>query len=400
MLEACLSGRPWSRRALVRLVDEALSEDEERARDATSALFRTLVEPLGDLFEPSLADVYADLFSDVCARVLPDLDAAHLYARYRRVRRPRRFRGADPRTVFVLSRVTLGADVAVTSVMLNAARRRFGSAEIVLVGPRKNYELFAADPRIRYAEFSYGRRGLLRERLALWMDLRALLDRPDSIVIDPDSRLTQLGLLPVCPEDRYYFFESRSYGGDGSDPLARLASRWAALTFDVATASPYVQPEPVSDQADITVSFGVGENQDKRLPDPFESELLRALLAKGGIVLVDKGAGGEETERVEHAIRAAGDTSGRLRAWQGAFAPFAARIARSRLYAGYDSAGQHVAAACGVPLVTVFAGFASSRTLARWRPCGPGAIEVVSVDGAPDPREVLERTLEAVGRLM
>ncbi len=385
---------------LARLVDDAVSEDEELAREATSALFRALVEPLGDLFEPSLADIYADLFSDVCARVLPDLDAADLYARHRRVRRPRRFRGADPRKVYVLSRVTLGADVAVTSVMLDAARRRFRSADILFVGPRKNYELFAADPRVRHVEFSYRRRSLLRERLALWMDLRALLDEPHSIVIDPDSRLTQLGLLPVCPEDRYYFFESRSYGGDGSDPLARLASRWAALTFDVAAASPYVRPEAASEEADITVSFGVGENADKRIPDPFEAELLRALLARGGTVLIDKGAGGEETDRVERAMRAAGEANGRLRAWRGAFAPFAARIARSKLYAGYDSAGQHVAAACGVPLATVFAGFASARTLARWRPCGRGPVEVVRVDSQPDPREVLELTLKAVDRLM
>ena len=35
--------------------------------------------------------------------------------------------------------------------------------------------------------------------------------------------------------------------------------------------------------------------------------------------------------------------------WEGSFAGFAAIIAASRLYVGYDSAGQHVAAACGVP---------------------------------------------------
>ena len=37
---------------------------------------------------------------------------------------------------------------------------------------------------------------------------------PNSIVIDPDSRLTQLGLLPICREEDYYFFESRSFGAD------------------------------------------------------------------------------------------------------------------------------------------------------------------------------------------
>ena len=74
----------------------------------------------------------------------------------------------------MLSRVTLGADVAVTSVLMDAAKRRFPRAEIVFVGPRKNYELFAGDPRIRHAPVAY-RRGSLRDRLAVWDELKALL---------------------------------------------------------------------------------------------------------------------------------------------------------------------------------------------------------------------------------
>jgi ADP-heptose:LPS heptosyltransferase len=73
-------------------------------------------------------------------------------------------------------------------------------------------------------------------------------------------------------------------------------------------------------------------------------------------------------------------------------------IAKSRLYIGYDSSGQHAAAACGTPLVSVFAGFASPRTLARWRPTGAGRIEVIEVYN-PDPLPMLERTLSAIDRL-
>jgi ADP-heptose:LPS heptosyltransferase len=59
-----------------------------------------------------------------------------------------------------------------------------------------------------------------------------------------------------------------------------------------------------------------------------------------------------------------------MRTHDGAFAPFAAQIARSRLYVGYDSAGGHVASACGVPSITIFAGFVSERMFQRWRPAG------------------------------
>ena len=50
-------------------------------------------------------------------------------------------------------------------------------------------------------------------------------------MIDPDSRLTQLGLLPVCPEERYHLFESRAYGGDTDRSLPELAAAWAAETL-------------------------------------------------------------------------------------------------------------------------------------------------------------------------
>jgi ADP-heptose:LPS heptosyltransferase len=88
------------------------------------------------------------------------------------------------------------------------------------------------------------------------------------------------------------------------------------------------------------------------------------LAATGASVLVDKGGSAEERERVERAIQPG------MRIHDGAFAPFAAEIARSKLFVGYDSAGGHVASACGVPLISVAAGFASKRAMDRWRPLG------------------------------
>jgi ADP-heptose:LPS heptosyltransferase len=67
--------------------------------------------------------------------------------------------------------------------------------------------------------------------------------------------------------------------------------------------------------------------------------------------------------------------------WDGSFAGFAAHIERSRLYVGYDSAGGHVAAACSIPLISIFTGFASERMYQRWRPTGPGPIHVVRPSG-------------------
>jgi len=376
ILACCLGGEPVSDELLERVLGPATGADAGAAAEASRALFRDVAEALADRFEPALCNTYADLFSRVIAFCEPAFRADELLSRYDRIRTPKRFQGDGRvvREVFVLSRVTLGADVAITSIILDAAKKRFPGAEIYFAGSRKAWELFAGDARIQHVEAGYRRGGPLRECLAVGLGLRGLLSRPGAIVIDPDSRLTQLGLLPVCPEQSYYFFESRAYGGDGIDSLSRLTKRWVAETFGVVDALPYIAPAgavPGPDGAEITVSFGVGENPRKRIAGPFEAELLQL-----------------------------GSKAGRIETWDGAFAPFAARIARSRLYVGYDSAGQHVAAAAKVPLVSVFAGFPSPRFLARWRPEAPSPVAVIRAEAGSTPEAILKRTVDSIDRLL
>jgi hypothetical protein len=313
------------------------------------------VERLGDLFEPRLCTTYNHLFTQVILRTAPELAP-----RIRNITEA----SAPPdsaRRVYVLSRVTLGADVAVTSVLMDAAKLRYPSAEIVFVGPQKSYELFEADPRVQHLPAPYARSGALRDRLRasanLWLE--------GGIVIDPDSRLSQLGLISVCDEHNYFFFPSRAYGRDCNESLAQLAARWAHQLFGVEGAKPYIAPvASAQPPADITVSLGVGENAAKRLDHKQERELLRALAETGASILIDKGDSPEEHERVERALLPG------MRTHDGAFAPFAAQIANSKLFVGYDSAGGHVASACGVPLISIAKGFVSERMAARWRPDG------------------------------
>ncbi len=365
------------------------------AEPCARVLFGIIVEGLADRFEPSLTDTYVRLFAEALAVLNSEWDVVPLLARYERIRRPRPVTG-KPQRVVVLSRVTLGADVAVTSVLLAAAKRRFPHAEILFAGPHKNYELFAADARIRHAPLDYPR-GSLAERLEAGRALREMVEGPDAgsvpaIVIDPDSRLTQLGLLPVCAEETYYFFESRTYGAATDHSLPELAAQWAGEILGVDGARPYLAlGRKHRKTAGISVSLGVGENPAKRIPGPFEAELLKLLDETGLPLTIDAGAGGEEAERVKRAIEASGVAA---TMWEGSFAGFARIIAGSQLYVGYDSAGQHVAAACGVPLISIFAGFPSPRMFTRWRPQGERC-HVIRVD-EPDPEAVLARVRDAL----
>lgn len=400
LLNHCLRGGAWPADVLDTLVEEAIDEDPAIAAPATRALFSVLIERLADLFEPRLCGVYARLFARVIERVRPEIGtAAALAARYDEVRavRPPAF---EPETVLVPSRVTLGADIAVTSLVLDAAKQRFPGARILFAAPAKSWELFEKDPRLTHLPLRYGRGALLRDRLAVFEELREAAAAPGTLVLDPDSRLTQLGLLPVCDARRHHLFESRGFGGESLDTLPALTARWLRQTLGAGEVVPYLHPRYHYEQSStplVTVSFGVGENPAKRVEDPFEEEVLRHLAGLEAQVMVDVGApGSEEEERVEAALGTLGENAGRIGVHRGPFASFAALIASSSFYLGYDSAGQHVAAALGVPLLSIFQGMASARMAARWRPDSPGPVTVLHAGEFQDVQDLLGAVRRAI----
>lgn len=372
------------------LVRAALGEGES-AVAASRALFRDWVEPLADSFTSSGVREYVAGFADVIARALPGSSAEDIAERYETIRAPRRFAGhaGAVKDVVVLSRVTLGADVAVTSVVLDAARQVFPRATLHLAGNAKNAEMFAQEARLHHLPVPYARTGALRDRLNASASLAAVIP-PGAVVLDPDSRLSQLGLVPVCDDDRYFFFESRSAGEDTDATVGELAARWCEACLGVQGRAWIAPSAGVGGEPRICVSLGTGENPDKALGGEFEAEMVRRLAAHGDRLLIDKGMGGEEGGRVERAIAASGAAPGQIETWLGPFAPFAFEIARASLYVGYDSAGQHVAAAAGTPLRCVFAGAPSDRFFARWKPWGRNGSLVARVDRTGDWGTVLQ----------
>lgn len=381
LLDDCLAGREPDVERVAQLARLALDEDEAVALIASRNLFGTLVEGLADRFEPALCDAYARLFSRVIAAALTGLDPAALTARYNAVRRvrPPEFEPAD---VYVLSRVTLGADIAVTSLLMDGARQRYPQARLWFAGPRKAWELFEGSDW-SFLEVPYGRTALLRDRLSAFAPLERALSQPGVLLLDPDSRLTQLGMLPVCPAGAHHLFESRGFGGDSHAPLPALAREWIRQTLGVERCEPWFHPRvdhALPGRNVAAVSFGIGENPAKRVADPFEEQTLRYLLDRGWQVLLDTGApGGEEDQRVRAAVTRLGAAGQRIALHAGSFASFAAFIAGAQLYVGYDSAGQHVAAALDVPLVSIFGGFPCERMFERWQPDGLGPKRVIAV---------------------
>ena len=417
------------------LAEAAFSSDPDVAAAATKALFSELVEEWADRFEPSLCATYAAFMSEVLyapgspvAAVLGTLgfgEPQELLDRYRRMTSAGRVADFDRRQVkkvAVLSRITLGADVAVTRPLLLAAASAFPAAEVEFIGPKKNADLIVAGHPIRHCEISYGRTSLLADRLLAWNHLREAVRnsvaglRPDEyLIIDPDSRLTQLGLLPVVPDSSYHFFESRSAGGGGSCSLGSLAMRWCGRVWGVAPTDagqvpPRVPPasrECLSHEGNrplAAVSFGVGGRASKRVGGHFEDRLLDLLRRRNVRIVLDYGLGEDEARVVDRRLAAfagsVGELSGDqpgwpsqtdLLTWRGSLAAFGAWTAAADVYVGYDSAAAHLAAAHATPVIEVFAGGPSERFRQRWTPVGPARVHVLPFTGSTDVDALLQK---------
>jgi hypothetical protein len=112
------------------------------------------------------------------------------------------------RKILLLSRVTIGADVAITSIIIQRLSKAFPEAEIVLIGESKLEEIYQGNPGIRIRKVSYSRKGGLLARLSSWHLVLQIVKEElytcpleETILVDPDSRLTQLGILPVISLD-------------------------------------------------------------------------------------------------------------------------------------------------------------------------------------------------------
>jgi len=432
-------------------------EEAELNQVAASALFGIVIERLCDDFEELQTETYNKLICQVVSFLRQHSAGAELNARlndfslhneeqlYQRIEsirlRPdeRLPASLSVKKILILSRVTIGADVAITSIICQRVLQAFPGVEVVLIGNNKLKDVFAGNPAIRIVELDYSRRGGLMERFEVWLQLLATVQQElaglsarDFVLLDPDSRLTQLGVLPLVADDNYRFFNSR---GKPSYPIKASISELTNIWLDQVLGHtefcfPKVWPATVttaraeklgkqlsgdSGHKLVTLNFGVGGNQRKRVSDVFEQKLIISLLRDTRLrLIVDLGFGEEERQRGE-GILAAAKAAGfpcatiiltqtehipehvRLIGVESTVAEIAALINCSDEFIGYDSACQHIAAAQGVKTFTVFAGSNNARFIRRWHACGPNTSEIVYVDTLSRDSEI--DTAEIIARL-
>ena len=420
------------------------SEDPKLNNPGAHALFGIIIETLCDDFEELQTATYNRVMTQIISycRNVPEgkkidltLREFGIYSSEDLLDRITKIRANSNalsiqkrlRKILLLSRVTVGADVAITSVIIQRLTKIFPEAEIVLIGQGKLEEVYGGNPGIKVREVPYSKRGSLLARLSSWHHVLQVIKEEtascpleETILVDPDSRLSQLGVLPLIPLDNYFFFDSRSDTSlNRTMSMAELANSWLNnLIGEGNLCYPKVWiPESHLDRATrfcsrlrdngahkiVTVNFGVGGNPRKKVGRSLEEKLLLTLLQEPNtVILLDKGFGDEESlyanslidkiesqgYSVQHTLVGSEDYE-RIN-WgiigvQSRIGEVAALIAQSDEFIGYDSACQHIAASLGTPCITIFAGSNNMRFIRRWSAYGPNSCHIVHVDTLTDP---------------
>lgn len=430
----------------------------ERNRIASGALFGIVVENLCDDYEQVQLGMYNQIMSQVVSycrqqpvgggmdKILKSFD---LYTNQDVLTRAERIHALSystrvvypPQRIYILSRVTIGADVAIVSVIIQQLAVRFPKAEFVIFGGPKLVEIFGGNQKLRILQAGYPRHGTLVDRFDCW---RAIVENlteenkktgtEDFILIDPDSRLSQLGVLPLVPDDRYLYFNSHPTEAEMDDAcMAEITNYWAnSVLGDSHFFTPRLWPDRnIQIQGKkivellrskgaswiVTVNLGVGGNQRKRVNREFEIRLiLRLLQEPNTVVLLDKGFGPEErnefeaisatlqSQRIQMAQMRVGDSvpevfSHGVLGIECSIGQMAALIDASDEYIGYDSACQHIAAAQGIPTTTVFAGTNNPTFVRRWSAYGDMPCHVVHAGLQSDAKcidvnDIVERIMQ------
>ena len=424
-----------------------ISRDPGLNSVAAQSLFSIIIESLCDDFEELQTETYNRVMTQVisfCRKLSAgkELDRSlndfgiyshnDLFERIKTIRLESKSlsRHRDIKKILLLSRVTIGADVAVTSIIIQRLAELYPKAEMVLIGGGKLDEIYGGNPRIRLQKAEYERNGGMIERLSNWQLVLNIIQQElaacpldNTILVDPDSRLSQLGVLPIIPPEHYYFFDSRSdVSFAGNMSMAQLANAWLDKLTGVDNfryPGVWLLPGTMQKAAGlfnklkdngtrriIAINFGVGGNPRKKVGWLLEQELLLSLLQEPNTVIVlDKGLGEKELQSsnslldavkqngypIENAVFAAefnSDISSGVIGLQTHIGEIAAIIAQCDEYIGYDSACQHIAAALQTPSLTIFAGSNNMRFIRRWSAFGVNSCQIVHVDTLSDPNAI------------
>jgi ADP-heptose:LPS heptosyltransferase len=443
---------------LTQLLEICGSSDISLAQDGISALFKGIIEPLNDSFRLPDQQAYYLVFSEIIQQIRSNPKAKQLHQELQQegifsaedafnrtmqqLSVPAKISNpAAVKKVFILSRVTLGADIAITSILIQKVKQYFTEATCIVIGDEKLKQLFSFSDRLQLLPIRYPRQGDLISRFNSWLDARTLIIPIIStllphqwLIIDPKSRITQLGLLPLAsPKENTFILDHIAMAGNNSN-LGLETNHWFDKTFGIHTASLHFPCIDIADSSRksffmryssllsckrqrVTINFGSGGNRAKELPIDLEVSILKKLINEGFQVWLDKGYGTAEYAKIDHLVSLmdlpkqtfldASDTnpaippvnSPDLIVFTATAAELSVLIAKSDLYVGYDSMGQHMAAAVKTPAIILFNGHPNPVFLTKWTPLCRTPLAVIDCQRVPE-NKIIENFNLSLLRLM
>ncbi|HEC91984.1 MAG TPA: pyruvate kinase, partial [Candidatus Atribacteria bacterium] len=337
-----------------------LSKDSEIASIGTKAMMKGIIEPLADTFLEKDSEVRFDFnlrvveicrqqregkFIDEVLKRLGFLDEKSLRERkdiVRKIRYLHPSRRDKIKKIFILSRITIGADIAITNRLITGFLKTFPFAEIVLFGNRRTLnEICGGENRIRIESLPVLPKGAgtAIDRFLPWAEIVKVLEEEikelktneDFIIFDPASRIGRVGVLPFIHKDKellhYYFFEGNLTSTQRpvkrkSDLYQEFAQNCFGISLEYPTVflkkEDVIFAQKIWESYDlgkyfvIALQFGVGGDNNKRIWNHtseeeivsyFEKSLIQRLLAEGHSLLIDKGFGWYEETQINEILK-------------------------------------------------------------------------------------------------
>lgn len=337
-----------------------------------------------------------------------------------------------PKCVGIFSRVTYGADILLTSIVIRHVIKRWPDVDVVVLGDRCIAGLFEGVKTVDVEDIKYPRRGLLVDRILSVLRIEQVLKEYEmDLIINPDSRLDQLGLVPFRCNIPMLLWHPTCPLNQTSGSLAVSIDKWLSRRLGtIPSCRPGIFFSKIFQQCasqwknifgpnTIAVKLHHGGKPSKGLPFEYEIKLLERLASCGWRILLSKGTGireemesndlvhklgweywdVQENDHGKSRLIRFGETNideCKLVRFYGSLPGWAAAVNGCGMALNYDSVGQHIAAALNVNSVVVFRDFPNERFIQAWTPPSKAVVKVVRLDGDLD-LSYVDHILDEIG---
>ncbi len=313
------------------------------------------------------------------------------------------------RKIAVLSRVTSGADIAITSILVQRLRKSCPNAQITFIGDNPaNFLLMHGAGANRFRHQAKHKTSNITTYFSSWKELVDLAGVENyDLIVDPSSRFTQAGLLPLTPlpAQNHLVFQDNVYPNGKILSNGELVNRWmdgvlkeqrtvfpavALETADVSSARESLMRYFQSDQAPciaLAMAGNLLKKSDKMLSIEEELHLASELIRSGKKVILVKAPGmeGVRTDRLVELLRAKGlrispiaagpENAGKIRepcdgvVIEGAIRDISPLLKNADLLISCDSMAAHLGSALGIRTLVIYTSPEGSPD--RWIPFAP-----------------------------